>query len=244
MINPFKIEFASYKSWPAFEQLDYQGWILRFANRATKRANSVNVLTLKTSRLHEAILYCESFFATRSQPTIFRLLSFIENANLDSELADANYSFVDPSLVLYQNIKFTRHEIAFPISHDRGLWLETYCNVSGINIESQKTHAEILARIPSPSLFAILEDQNQPVACGLGVIHDQCFGIFDLVTKQQFRNRGYGTSLMRSMISWAKCYGSQHCYLQVTVQNTSAIRLYEKLGYRYLYHYWYRVHGR
>jgi N-acetylglutamate synthase len=241
MINPLNIELASYASWTAFEQVNYQDWILRFADGVTKRANSVNAITPNHGRLQEAILYCESWFDARSQPTIFRLLSFIDNGNLDSKLADAGYSFADPSLVLYQGIRSMQDETVSLVSHDRSLWLEAYCDVSGIDLNNQKTHAEILARIPSSSLFAIIKDQDQTVACGLGVIHKGCFGIFDLVTRKQFRNRGYGTNLVRSMIGWAKNYGVQHSYLQVTAQNTLAIRFYEKLGYRYLYHYWYRV---
>jgi GNAT superfamily N-acetyltransferase len=241
MINPLDIELASYASWTALEQINYQGWILRFADGATKRANSVNVIAPNRGGLQEVISYCESWFTARSQPAIFRLLSFVENDNLDSMLADAGYSFIDPSLVLHRDIRSIQGETISLASHDRSVWLEAYCDVSGIDLNSQKTHAEILARIPSSSIFAILEEQDQPVACGLGVIHEGYFGVFDLVSRKQVRNKGYGTNLVRSMIAWAKNCGAQHSYLQVTAQNTLAIRFYEKLGYRYLYHYWYRV---
>ena len=227
MIAPVEIELASYASWVAFEQLDYQGWILRFADGATKRANSVNVITLPHSSLDEMISDCEAFFSVRSQPTIFRLLSFVDNTILDSQLADMGYTFVDPSLVLYQKITTLSPQFTNPEVLDRITWLETYCDISGIDLESQKTHAKILARIPSSSLFAMLEDKNQPVACALGVIQAKCFGIFDLVTRKEARNKGYATSLVKSMISWAKHHGIQHFYLQVTAHNTSAIRLYE-----------------
>jgi N-acetylglutamate synthase len=206
------------------------------------KGHEIQAETLASSFMASSLsAYCESWFSVRSQPTVFRLLSFVESGSLDSMLADAGYGFVDPSLVLYQDIKAMQNETISLASHDRSLWLEAYCDVSDIDLNSQKTHAEILARIPSSSLFAILEDQGQPVACGLGVIHEGCFGIFDLVTKEQARSRGYGTNLVRSMTAWAKSYGVEHSYLQVTAQNAVAIHFYEKLGYRYLYHYWYRV---
>lgn len=241
MINPLDIELASYASWAAFDQCEYQGWILRFADGATKRANSVNVITPNDGKIAQAIAYCEAWFADRSQPTIFRLLSFVQNATLDSMLVSAGYCFVDPSLVLYQKIESIQNERVAPASHDRSVWLKTYCDIAGIELHTQKTHAEILDRIPNSSIFAILEAENQPVACGLGVIHQGCFGIFDLVTRAELRNRGYGSQLVSSMNSWAKSHEVQHFYLQVTAQNTRAIHFYEKLGYRYLYHYWYRV---
>ncbi|MFN2156932.1 MAG: hypothetical protein ACK2UX_16980, partial [Anaerolineae bacterium] len=37
-----QIEAASLDAWPALEQIAYDGWILRFSDGYTKRANSVN----------------------------------------------------------------------------------------------------------------------------------------------------------------------------------------------------------
>ncbi len=87
MIAPNVIELATYESWPAFEQVNYLGWILRFAEGCTKRANSANALGPVNSSLPEAVAYCESFYEIRQQPTIFRLLSSVEDPILDSYLA-------------------------------------------------------------------------------------------------------------------------------------------------------------
>ena len=84
-------------------------------------------------------------------------------------------------------------------------------------------------------------EQDQPVACGVGAIHEGQFGIFDIVTKSESRRLGHGTRLLEGMLAWARRNGARHAYVQVMANNAPAIRLYEKFGYRRHYHYWYRI---
>ncbi|MDF5716363.1 MAG: GNAT family N-acetyltransferase [Rhizonema sp. NSF051] len=241
MIDPINIELASYASWPALEQINYFGWILRFANGHSKRANSVNPLTPMNAKLPAMIRYCESFYRERSQSTIFRLLSFVDNSTLDCYLALSKYVYIDPSLVLYQKLDSIYNHSVSLIATDWESWVRTYCEIAGSNLIAQKNHIKILSLVPSPCLFAVLEESGQAVACGLGVVYDSYFGIFDIVTRLQARNKGHGTRLLTDMLSWARQTGAQHAYVQVMAQNASAIHLYEKLGYRRIYDYWYRI---
>ncbi|OKH46252.1 hypothetical protein NIES2101_25315 [Calothrix sp. HK-06] len=235
------IELASYSSWQAFEQIDYYGWIIRFANGYTKRANSVNVLTKDFGNLLTMVEHCESFYRERKQPTIFRLLSFVDDASLDSYLANIGYKYIDPSLVLYQKLDYSYNQPLSLITVEQKLWMHTYCSIAGINLSAQENHMKILSQVPKQSLFAILEENGQAVACGVGVICNSYFGIFDIITQQRSRNKGYGTKLIMNMLSWAWKAGAQDAYVQVMAANAPAVRLYEKLGYRRLYHYWYRI---
>ncbi|BAZ14904.1 GCN5-related N-acetyltransferase [Calothrix sp. NIES-4071] len=241
-MNPLTdIEFASYSSWQAFEQIDYFGWIIRFANGYTKRANSVNALTPSNANLPAVIQHCESFYRERRQPTIFRLLSFVDDPSLDSYLADIGYKYLDPSLVLYQKLDSSHNQPLSLIAVEQKLWLHTYCSIAGIDLRTQENHVKILSQVPKQSLFAILEENGQPIACGMGVIFNNYFGIFDIITQQQSRNKGYGARLITNMLSWAWIAGAQDAYVQVVAANAPAVRLYEKLGYRRLYNYWYRI---
>ena len=112
MVAPDKIELASYVSWPAFEQADYRGLILRFAEGCTKRSNSANsdrppksgTTWRKWSRI------VSHFTGAKNLPTIFRMFSFIDNAQLDSYLVDQGYVFTEPSLSFWRN-----HWMARPI---------------------------------------------------------------------------------------------------------------------------------
>ncbi len=241
MISPLEIESATYVSWPAFEQYDYRGWILRFADGCTKRANSVNAIAPIHAGLSEAVDYCEAFYRARSQPVIFRLLSFVEDGGLDSLLADRGYVFIDPSLVLYQSLNSADPGMPESAPIDRDSWLRAFCDISGAEVAKQTAHVGILDRLPAASLYTVVKDQEQPVTCGLGVIHQAHFGIFDIVTRPEFRRRGHGTQLIEGMLSWARRNGARDAYVQVMANNAPAIRLYEKFGYRRLYHYWYRI---
>ena len=79
------------------------------------------------------------------------------------------------------------------------------------------------------------------MACGLGVLEQDYFGLFDLVTAPQQRNKGYGAALVAGMLHWARHHGASHAYLQVLRSNAAARHLYAKLGFQDAYPYWYRV---
>ena len=106
----------------------------------------------------------------------------------------------------------------------------------------QHIHRELLEQILSPVLFAVLYQQGAPVACGLGVLEHDLFGLFDIVTDPEQRRKGYGTQLVASMLDWGKQHGAQYAYLQVVDTNLAAQQMYAKLGFQERYQYWYRVH--
>jgi ribosomal protein S18 acetylase RimI-like enzyme len=59
------------------------------------------------------------------------------------------------------------------------------------------------------------------------------------VTKE-FRGKGYGREIVETILTEAARLGAKNTYLQVDIDNPAALGLYEKLGYREIYRYWYR----
>jgi hypothetical protein len=57
----------------ALRELFLDGWLLRFSEGGTIRANSVNPLWPGTRVAAEKILACEAIYAAQGQPAIFRL---------------------------------------------------------------------------------------------------------------------------------------------------------------------------
>ena len=247
MNNDFKrrIEEASLNAWPAINQLIFDGWILRFSKGYTKRANSVNPLYSANYDYTKKIKVCEALYKKNNLPTIFRLNSFSNSAGLDKELERLNYQYIVKASVMYLNLK---KEVVDPsirsIFKEQTLenWMKIFVNLSqNHRNNNQVIHKDILKKIFPESVFMALSVENRYVSCCLAVIEDGLCGLFDLITDTAFRRKGYAAQLMKKMLALGKERGAHHAYLQVVCSNRPAIQLYEKLGFKKLYHYWYRI---
>lgn len=240
-----RIEEVSLNSWPALQQILFDGWILRFSKGYTRRANSVNPLFDSSIDVGEKVELCEKLYAEKGLSPIFRLTPFSSPPDLDQVLESRNYGKVAPTLVLHLDLK-SRDIQPAPAEElrDERLddWMDIFCRLIESPVENHQTHKEMLQAIPSRRFLASLVDSGRVVACGLGVLENRYFGLFNLVTDPQQRNKGYGTKLVSSLLRWARENGAWHAYLQVVHHNAPARHLYTaKLGFREVYQYWYRV---
>jgi len=239
-----RIEEASLSAWPALQYIFYDGWLLRFARGYTKRANSVNTLYGSSLDVDEKIDACEKIYRERGLPPIFRLNPFSHPADLDHVLEQRHYQRIDPTLVQYRSLDSNALEPARRCElHHENLdrWMDVFCRISGAEITDQQTHREMLDAIPSRRLLATLADEERVRACGVGVQENEYMGLFDLTTDPDFRNRGYGATLVAEMLRWGLAQGASHAYLQVMESNAPARHLYSRLGFSTIYPYWYRV---
>ena len=73
-MNYIPIEIASQNAWPAFKQIDNDGWISRYADGYTKRANSVTILHPNSISLEEQIVKHEQAYNNEGT-MLFRIIS-------------------------------------------------------------------------------------------------------------------------------------------------------------------------
>lgn len=85
------IEEISLNAWPSLQQILYDGWILKFANGHTKRANSVNSVYTGTKDVYEKIERCEKIYIDKNLQPIFRITPIAQPENLDGILAHAGF---------------------------------------------------------------------------------------------------------------------------------------------------------
>jgi len=243
------IEELSMNAWPAMQTLLYGGWVLRFADGYTKRANSINPLYASEMDLDEKIKVCESFYHERGLPTVFKMTKACTPENLDAHLDALGYHIDSPTSVQVYSVQLLdlsagKHGNSANItltSEDSEAWHESFARMNNVSPERRTTHENILRAIQPDKCYASLSMDGQMIGCGLGVLQSGYLGIFDIVIDPEQWGHGYGTGLMQALLAWGQEKGAHSIYLQVMLNNTPALRLYEKLGFQEKYQYWYRI---
>jgi ribosomal protein S18 acetylase RimI-like enzyme len=238
-----QLEEVAMNAWPALQQVLYDGWVLRFANGYTKRANSVNPLYDSRGPVAEKIAFCERCYAERSLPAIFRLTSCLAPPELDEALERRGYRQLDPSLVLAMELwDRPLPEPALELRSEAiDTWMQLFEQLADDRFTGRETHHAMLEAISAERLLAAYVEGESVIGCGVGVLEGQYFGLFDLAVAQGQRNRGYGTQLIAAMLRWARLRGAGYAYLQVMRTNAPARHVYGKLGFEEACHYWYRA---
>ena len=246
MNHNIHLEELALNAWPALQTNLYDGWVMRFANGYTKRANSVTPLYPGRLPLDEKIDWCvEQYRQQQLRPT-FRLTEAAEIGRLDGALAERGFRRIDLTSVqtaVLAPIAAKPSERAALLPGYSGMesWLASFHQFSGAYRADDVTHKQILANIRGETGYMALMVAGEVAACALGVVERGWLGIFDVVTAVSHRNQGVATELMHSLLAWGQRRGADHAYLQVFADNQPALRLYEKLGFTEQYRYWYRV---
>lgn len=236
-------EELSINSHPSLQTQYYDGWMLRFSNGYTNRANSVNMLYPSTIDLQTKIAVCETYYANQKLPCAFKVTEDSEEG-LDSLLDDEGYQVVTPTNVMRMDLADRRFEEGNCIITEQATdeWLHTYFTLEHCNDEKKKTTAkQMLRMIQNQTLYCLIEENGKGIACASAVIERGYMTLVHVIVDETYRGRGYGRMVCESLLAEAKQQGAHTAYLQVLQKNDVAIHLYETLGYEKLYSYWYRV---
>jgi len=240
-----RIEELSFNAWPALNVMLYDGWLLRFANGYTKRANSVNGLYQSTGSIETKIDYCESVYARQKLRPIFRLTPLINQDIFDQQLQERNYERIDHTSVQLLDLSNTEpahSERAVILAGHDGIesWLRSFHTLNPRRRDAA-THKQMLQSVLGTLCLMVLIVNREIVACGLAVADGDYLGLFDIVTAVNLRRQGYGLELTSALLAWGLTMKTRYAYLQVMTNNEPAKHLYGKLGFQEIYHYWYRV---
>ncbi|MGD9676324.1 MAG: GNAT family N-acetyltransferase [Candidatus Bipolaricaulia bacterium] len=237
------LECRAMDAWPALESVESDGWVLRFSEGYTRRANSVHPLVEGHRDLLEKIEEAERLYQGRGLPPTFKMTEASRPVDLDVALAARGYAWEAGTSVQVADIgPSERSDVAVETTWpETAAWREAFHRMRDVPAERRALHDRMLSRIASPAGYATIRRDARVVACGLAVVQDGWLGIFDVIVDEGERRRGYGEHLMHGLLAWGRGVGAQRAYLQVMLTNEPAITLYDKLGFRETYRYWYRV---
>lgn len=231
-------------AWPSFAVELADGWLLRFAEGYSKRANSATPIAPGARLDPDLVAAAEASFRRHGIAPCFRLTG-VEDNGADAVLAGLGYDLYDPSVGMIAAIGGDR-----PI--DRALRLDVVPPVPWIAAAAaayggDKANGEILGRIVrairQPACFATMPEGDRDVAWGLAVAERGYVGLYDIVVDPARRGAGLGRRLVTGLIEWGRREGAASAYLQMRESNAVAEGLYRSLGFTVAYRYRHRVPG-
>ncbi|MDZ7824538.1 MAG: GNAT family N-acetyltransferase [Ahrensia sp.] len=239
-----RLEAVGFRGWPA-ASVHYDGsWAVRLtASHPSRRLNSVNPLDPADHLdIEPRIARMEKRFASYNRPLVFRL-SPLAPLPLEAHFDKEGWRRVAPTKVLMSSLEVMDLDSGIDQlpGKDIGRFVDASIAIRGDDIDRKPGLTEVIESIRPPCGLFVMEDFHGPVACALCVHDNDLAGLFDIGVRADSQGKGYGRSIVRSALRWAKHQGAQSAWLQVEALNTAANGLYARLGFDEVYSYHYRM---
>ncbi|MBN1469763.1 MAG: GNAT family N-acetyltransferase [Fusobacteriaceae bacterium] len=237
-----EIELMMMRSWPALEEKTYDGWIMRFSEGYTKRANSINPMYESYFDLEEKYEYCRKLYEEKKLSMIFKIMEgdnfeevdrFLENKGLPKR------ELVIIKEIDIEEINYEVEKINISWGFDKK-WFDFFSLENKLSFKEEKILKKILDKNIDNNIYFSKEIKGEIVACGMAVVEEARIGIFNIFVKENKRKKGYATEIIKGILVEARKINIRKGYLQVINNNEHAIKLYKKMGFREKYRTWYR----
>lgn len=236
------LEHHAANALPAIVTETVDGWRLRYSYGVTRRANSVLAETYDGD-LEKKLEAVHEFYQRFGTEARFQLCPASQPSELNDVLLSRGYTKVPGAKVqtigleaFNSNANTARVQL---LEKPNNAWFSVYRAVEKADSHKEKIRTQMLQDIQPKAAFALLYLDDQPAAVGLGVFEKGYTGIFNMATLERFRGQGGASTILSALAAWAKQQQGHTLYLQVGEENVTAQRVYEKIGFRTLYSYWY-----
>ncbi|WP_260405684.1 GNAT family N-acetyltransferase [Paenibacillus sp. 598K] len=239
-----EIEELSLNHWQPLSTVLYDGWVLRFADGYTKRANSIQPLYDSSLPIATKLDACEDMYRSQGLATVFKLSPYTKPMPLDDELSQRGYRFAEETSVQMLELDALPSPdpaVRAKIEPLSSAWIAHFCRLSHVDPRHHPTLSQMLQRIVAQSGYVSIIAGGQVAGCGLGVVDGAYVGLYNVVIDQALRGRGLGEQMLLQLLHWGRSPGASRSCLAVVLSNAPAMRLYAKLGYSEVYRYWYRI---
>lgn len=216
------LEHAAALAWPGTEQHWHEGWLLRAAGGHTSRGNSA--IPLDFSATITALPAIIEWYSERGLPP---------RVSIPERLIPIRATADPPIKVMTADLVQDALEAVVSL-HNRPNqdWMTIYDRDIPVDV--------LLASSTGNVTFASIPDS----CVGRGAITTapggtSWLGISSVNTVATQRREGHARALCGALKQWGAQHGAQRAYVQVALNNTAAISLYESLGFRLHHHYRY-----
>ncbi|MGC9444037.1 MAG: GNAT family N-acetyltransferase [Candidatus Methanospirareceae archaeon] len=115
------------------------------------------------------------------------------------------------------------------------VWLERYFRVEPIDLTVLNDPEEAIIR-PGGMVFFALLDGAVVGTCALIKHREDLFELSKMAVADTHQKKGIGTQLLSSAIAWARSQSIQKLFVETNTILESAVRLYQRLGFRVTAH--------
>lgn len=221
-------------TWPAPETAELGGWLLRYAEGFSRRANSVLALTAPEGGTDAALAAVEAWYDPRGARPLVALAGAVTK-RLDEELAARGWQAEGATAVMTK----TLGDAAY-----RGEAVVVDAPSADLLEQVGRGRPDIAARVfgSGPGRgYAEIRRGGELAARGRGAIAGDLVAITSIGTLPAFRRQGLGTEILHALEAWGHANGARRAALQVETDNEAAIAMYARLGYAERYRYYYRA---
>jgi len=224
-------------TWPATEELENSGWLMRAAGGVTNRANSILplVTNLETGALTdfaEKLQSAQEFYQKRNLPTIFqvalptwqilseklRSIGAVETLHGNTMVTDliSSKQIVPAGFEIVQSDQFSDE------------WL-------GVN---PTPGIEKILSGCAATYLSVLKNGKAIATCRIALAKGWS-SITRVFVHQDFRGQGLGKAIVAAALEASFEQGATKALLQVEANNAIAIGVYESLGFNFHHDYSY-----
>jgi N-acetylglutamate synthase len=237
----WRVEETCLNAWPALREIVLDGWLVRFSEGLSRRANSANPLSANATASAAVIAECAAFYRRHALPSIFRVPSIVD---ADAGLAERGFSKEGETCVLYgalDAVDGTGDPLVTLRPRADRIWFAAMSGLQGHTPEQAHIYRRIIGAISIPAIFAALTGEDGRIAAlAYGIVHNGLFCYESVITDARQRRRGHARRVVTALAGWAKEQGATGACLQVFAENAPARALYDGIGLAselYRYHY-------
>ncbi len=224
-------------TWPATENLEYTGWLMRAADGVTNRANSVLPLveSLEAGPLtnfDENLKVAQEFYRKRNLPTIFQI------AHPTWQILSDKLRSIGAVETLRGNTMvadLTSHKQKKPIGY--ALKQSDKFSNDWMELPPKPGIEKILSGCAATYLTVVINGQTV-ATCRIALAMGWS-SITRVFVHQDFRGQGLGKAIVAAALEASFEQGATKAVLQVEADNATAIGVYESLGFNFHHEYSY-----